>query len=257
MSTADDSDRIADAGEYVLGTLDTPSRQAFEAAMAKDPALQAEVYRWQDHLLGMARQVGQAEPSPTTWPTIEARLGSASGGAGASAAVERRPAPPTAPATPSSRPDAANDPLWQRLRRWRAVGLLGMAASVVLAAVLVLRPPAWPDATRYLAVLQAPDQSVGWVVESTPGAGVRLLPVGGSTTVPEGRSLQFWTKPEGAAGPTSLGLVKPGQAFEVPAAALPGLGDRQLFELTLEPAGGSPLNRPTGPVLYIGRAARV
>ncbi|HCP03638.1 MAG TPA: anti-sigma factor, partial [Pseudomonas sp.] len=28
----------------------------------------------------------------------------------------------------------------------------------------------------------------------------------------------------------------------------------QLFELTLEPEGGSPLNRPTGPVLYIGRA---
>ncbi|TNF12092.1 MAG: anti-sigma factor, partial [Pseudomonadales bacterium] len=28
----------------------------------------------------------------------------------------------------------------------------------------------------------------------------------------------------------------------------------QLFELTLEPAGGSPYNRPSGPVQYIGRA---
>jgi anti-sigma-K factor RskA len=27
-----------------------------------------------------------------------------------------------------------------------------------------------------------------------------------------------------------------------------------LFELTLEPEGGSPYNRPSGPVLYIGRA---
>ena len=31
----------------------------------------------------------------------------------------------------------------------------------------------------------------------------------------------------------------------------------QLFELTLEPAAGSPLDRPTGPILYIGRAVRM
>jgi anti-sigma-K factor RskA len=31
----------------------------------------------------------------------------------------------------------------------------------------------------------------------------------------------------------------------------------QLFELTLEPIGGSPLEKPTGPVLYIGRAVLI
>jgi anti-sigma-K factor RskA len=31
----------------------------------------------------------------------------------------------------------------------------------------------------------------------------------------------------------------------------------QLFELTLEPANGSPLDRPTGPIQFIGRAVKV
>jgi anti-sigma-K factor RskA len=30
-----------------------------------------------------------------------------------------------------------------------------------------------------------------------------------------------------------------------------------LVEISLEPLGGSPIGRPTGPVLYIGRLARV
>ena len=35
---------------------------------------------------------------------------------------------------------------------------------------------------------------------------------------------------------------------------LPALKPDQLFEITLEPPGGSTIGRPTGPVLYIGRA---
>ena len=75
--------------------------------------------------------------------------------------------------------------------------------------------------------------------------------------LPPGKALQFWTKLDGAAGPTSLGLVKPGQALEVPLASLPGLAERQLFELTLEPEAGSPESRPTGPILYVGRSVRL
>ena len=71
-------------------------------------------------------------------------------------------------------------------------------------------------------------------------------------SVPAGRAWQFWTKPEGAAGPTSLGLVRAGQTLEVPVQRLPAVGARQLFEITLEPEAGSPTGRPTGPILYVG-----
>lgn len=38
---------------------------------------------------------------------------------------------------------------------------------------------------------------------------------------------------------------------------LPPLQANQLFELALEPAAGSPIGRPTGPIQLIGRAVKV
>ena len=76
-------------------------------------------------------------------------------------------------------------------------------------------------------------------------------------TVPAGKTLQFWTEPEGAAAPTSLGLVQAGQTVDLPATMLPAVESRQLFEITLEPEGGSPIGRPTGPILFVGRTVRV
>jgi anti-sigma-K factor RskA len=44
---------------------------------------------------------------------------------------------------------------------------------------------------------------------------------------------------------------------QVPLDALPALRPNQLFELTLEPATGSPTGKPTGPIQFIGRAVPV
>lgn len=241
MKFADRDVKSAAAGEYVLGTLDPALRAEFETELARDGELQAEVYAWQDRLIGLTRQVAAVEPAPQLWPGIEAQLG-------------QRSAPAFKPAV------AANDPLWSRLRRWQMLSGFAIAASLVLAALLGLRAPARPDAAaeRYLAVLQSPDKSAtGWIVEATAGGHVRLVPVGDSPPPPPGRALQFWTKPQGAAGPTSLGLVPSGQVTELPVAQLPALEARQLFELTLEPAGGSPIGRPTGPVLFVGSTVRL
>ena len=246
MSLDDPHERSATAGEYVLGTLDAAERAEFERALKEDAALQAEVYAWQDRLLGLAGRVAPAEPAAGLWSAIEASLRP---GAAASAGA-------VAPA--ASVPPAANDPAWRRLRRWQWTSGLAIAASLVLATLLVLRAPAPADATRYLAVLQAPgSNATGWVVEATAGGQLRLVPVGTTEAVPPGKALQFWTKAEGAAGPTSLGLVRAGQVTELPVATLPTLEARQLFELTLEPETGSPIGRPTGPILFVGRSVRL
>lgn len=246
MSLDDLEDRSVAAGEYVLGTLTPADRDAFEHRLAGDAGLRAEVYRWQDQLLPLAGGVAPAEPAPQLWSAIESRLG----------VVPSAPVVETVahPATP-----AANDPRGSALRRWRVAASFAIAASVVLASLLVLRGPVPTPfvADRYLAVLQSPDKSAGWVVEVTAGDRVRLVPVGTTEAVPAGKALQFWTKAEGAAGPTSLGLIRPGEVTELPAARLPAIGERTLFELTLEPETGSPLNRPTGPVMFIGRTVRL
>ena len=230
LDNAEQRDRAA--GEYVLGTLDADERVAFEAALGRDPALRALVGAWQDRLLPLTQQAPAAEPSPSLWRRIESSLGLAH-------APRPRPAPP---------------PWWARVRLWQGLSAAGLAASLLMGALLLRQTVPEPAGARYLAVLESPDRgSTGWVVEVQAGRTLRLVPVGDVGRVPAGRAWQFWTKPEGAAGPTSLGLVPAGQTLELPAARLPAVGSRQLFEITLEPEAGSPIGRPTGPILFVGR----
>lgn len=265
MKLDDAQDRDAAAGEYVLGTLVADERDAFERALAGDAALQQAVYAWQDRLLGLAARVAPVAPPAGLWERIAMRTGPGPQTLAAPATATTSTSMTTAPRTEgqggpiaSERP-AANEPLWQRLGLWRAVSGLAVAASLVLATLLVLRPggSAGEPPARYLAVLQGPDKATGWIVEATAGQGVRLVPVGPALAVPPGKTMQFWTKAEGATGPTSLGLVQAGRPVDVPLAALPALGERQLFELTLEPSGGSPYNRPSGPILFVGSTVRI
>lgn len=240
--------RSVAAGEYVMGTLTAEERASVEAALLTDRELQAEVYAWQDRLLSLALRVAPAEPDAATWSGIEARLAAAR-------------APLVAEVTHvAGRGLAANDPMLRRLRTWQTVSGLAIAACLVLATMLVQRSAAGVAggaSERYLTLLQAPDKSTGWLVEVTAGKRLRLLPIGPTEALPEGKAIQFWTKLDGAAGPTSLGLVRPGQIIDLPLDRLPGVAERQLFELTLEPAAGSPIGRPTGPILYVGRSLRL
>lgn len=186
------------------------------------------------------------EPGDALWPAIEAALVPPADGGRVSPAGVAGP--------------AASDAVWRRLRRWQWVGGCALAASVVLATMLCLAmlAPLAEAPARYLAVLQAPDdRSTGWIVEVIRGERVRLIPVGATSPVPAGKALQFWTKADGAAAPTSLGLVGAGRITELPATVLPAIGEKQLFELTLEPEAGSPIGRPTGPVLFLGRTVRL
>ena len=243
MTLDDPEDRDVAAGEYVLGTLAGDDRARFEAALVDDAGLQRAVYDWQDRLVGLAARAAPIEPAATLWSRIEDRLGTPSGASTPAAAVV---APTTA---------AANDSFWNRIGTWRAATGLAMAASLLLAVALALRGPVMPqvDDERFLAVLQSPvEKSTGWLVEGTAGEGVRLVPIGKPAPPPPGKSLQFWTKPKGATGPTSLGLVNAGEITVVPIKRLPGLADQQLFEVTLEPEGGSTIGKPTGPVLFVG-----
>jgi len=241
------------AGEYVLGTLTEAEHQAFERELQEDAALQAAVYAWQDRLVPLSARVPPRTPSPLLWGRIDASVAAASRSANPLSdpladkrAAVRRPTPGT--------------PWWQRLGWWQGLSALAAFATLVLSVLLLQRPPPESAGARYLAVLQAPQGgATGWVVEVQAGGQMRLLPAGegAAAPVPPGRALQFWTKAEGAAGPTSLGLVQAGQPLVLPASRLPAVEQRQLFEITLEPEGGSPYDRPSGPILYVGRTIRL
>ncbi len=225
------------AGEYVLGTLSGARRREVDARLAHDTALRAAVTRWEERLLPLTDLAAPVEPSPALWPRINATLDA------------RQPARTRRRAGPG---------LWDSLFFWRGVAASGLAAAVALAVTLAVRPAQTPAVTQYMVVLVAPQsQTPGWVVQAQAGAReVQLVPIA-AMQVPADRALEFWTKADGWAGPVSLGLVKPGEPVRIALDKLPPLEPNQLFELTLEPATGSPIGKPTGPIQFIGRAVKV
>ena len=220
------------AGEYVLGTLSRERRREVDAMLPDDATLRAAVAYWEERLLPLSALVEPVAPPPALWTRIERSLG------------------------PAAAPAVARPGWWERLGLWRALAAGGFAAAAIMAAVVGVRQfeVAQP---RYMVVLAAPQNAgPGWVLELVADDTLRLEPLV-TTEVPADRALQLWTKADDWEGPVSLGLVKPGEAVEVKLANLPKVVPNQLFEITLEPAAGSPIGRPTGPILYIGRAVRI
>ena len=228
MNTTHDYDDLA--GQYVLGTLPRERRLEVDAALADNASLRAAVAFWETRLLPLTMLVEPSTPPAGLWPRIERSLG------------------PVARAAPAGRAS-----WWDRLGLWRGLAASGFAAAAVMAVVVGVRVYQ-VEQPRYMVVLAAPQNAApGWVLRMVDDDTVRLEPLV-ATAVPDGRALQLWTKADDWTGPVSLGLVKPGQTVDVKLAKLPNVVPNQLFEITLEPAAGSPIGRPTGPILFIGRA---
>lgn len=224
------------AGEYVLGTLDAVQRRAVALRLPYEPRLRSAVEAWEVRLHPLTALVAPEQPSDALWPRIAA-----------STVLKdhaTRPAPP-------------RWWQWQSLTLWRGLAGTSFSVAAVLCALLLLREPAPSAVPRYFVVLAAPQsQAPGWLVQAHNAGELRLIPIS-EVAVPTEKSLQFWTKADDWSAPVSLGLVNPGEAIEVPVDRLPPLQPNQLFELTLEPAGGSPSGRPTGPIQFIGRAVQL
>ena len=212
------------ASEYVLGTLPAEQRREVEQRLLHDAELRAAVDAWEHRLLPLTALAEPVSPPAQLWRRIERDI------------------------------TTARTPWWQMLALWRSLAGAGLVASLVLATLLLIRPPTAPT---FLVVLVAPhSQAPGWVIQASNNEQIQLIPVG-VMEVPADKALQFWTKGDGWQGPVSLGLVKPGQTLSVPLDQLPPLAPNQLFELTLEDPNGSPTGKPTGPIQAIGRAVKV
>ncbi|WP_339542503.1 anti-sigma factor [Pseudomonas sp. JAI120] len=215
------------ASEYVLGTLPAEQRAEVEQRLPHDAQLRAAVDAWEQRLLPLTALAEPVPPSAELWRRIQRNIAPAQTRAG----------------------------WWNLLALWRSLAGAGLVTTLVLAALLLTRPPALSPS--FVVVLVAPqNQAPGWVIQASNNQQIQLIPLG-VMEVPADKALQFWTKGDGWQGPVSLGLVKPGQTLSVPLDKLPPLAPNQLFELTLEDPRGSPTGKPTGPIQAIGRAVKV
>lgn len=225
----DPQDRAALADNYVLGLMEPMEEAAFEARLAKDSALARTVAQARDRLLPL----DLSAPEVSVPPGFAARV---------RAAIEAEPPSAVGPV-------AAN--LSTAPSRRRA---LALAASLGLLAGVVL---GWqrPDPAPVVVAVLLDDAGVPQAVVEDYGndtAEVRFL---ADVAVPPDRTMQVWTLPSAQMGPVSLGLLPGPTATRLEGPSLPRPAGRQLYEITLEPIGGSPTGRPTGPILGKGLAA--
>jgi len=226
-------DERTHAAEYVLGLLEGDARAKAERQLASDAAFAREVERWRTRF---AEFDDTTEPRPAgdaLWQRIESTVGRA--------------------ALPAARSSA-----WSRL--WGDIAVLRAATVGASLAVLMLAVglgvairQARLQPTMVAVLLDG--ERAGAVVHAFADGRVVLLPLA-SINVPSGRALQVWTLPSRERGPVSVGLMDRPRTLELDLKDLPRPGRDQLFEITLEPAGGSPTGRPTGPILFKGNTAQ-
>jgi anti-sigma-K factor RskA len=229
-------EKLAAAARYVLGDVDETERSALESAMATDTELATAVDRLSAQMQALDDTAGSLPVPEGMWQRIEAQLDP---GAGAEAPASARVVTPA------------------RRRRTTLPPWAALAASVVVAAGIGylagnISVPT-PDPVVIAVLINEGAATPGAIVEAFADNSVRIVPLE-AFEVPAGRILQVWTLPDAETGPVSLGTFADPQSIRLAGASLPEPQPGQLYEITLEPAPGSPTGRPTGPILVKGFA---
>jgi anti-sigma-K factor RskA len=226
------------ADEYVLGLLSEADVAEVENEIERNSTLATAVAEARERFLPLDTNVDPAALSPVLWQAIDARLPE-------QATMETPSIAFVSPRVPT----AGNDNIRSG---WRSAAISAIVASLILAVGLV-----W-SVTRsveplVVAVLVNEAGEVQAVVEDfgNDTASIRLLT---DFNVPEEKTMQVWTLPSREMGPMSLGLLEDAHSARLSGSTLPKPQDAQLYEITLEQAGGSPTGRPTGPILAKGFA---
>ena len=183
--------------------------------------------------------------------------------------------PSSPPAAPKIERSAGVFYLARRLRRWRLIALVtgALAAGLALYVALSLfapglipaggfhfpqliarsQAPAKPQGSRLIAVLQQEPTSPAFLL--TVDAPSRTLTVRRVSAAPEaGRSYELWLISPRFPQPRSLGVVGDEEFTQRPLPADFDLDTMRAatYEVSFEPAGGSPSGVPTGPILFTG-----
>jgi anti-sigma-K factor RskA len=233
MNPRDEAEDLLLAGEYVLGVLDGVERDAFERRAAREPMLREQISYWQERFADLDRGVMPGDVPASLWPKIEVALGGKHVAQAAGPSFAER--------------------LWSSLGFWRGASFAGALASLVLAVSVGLLAGRATPTPQIVAVMLTPEGVPGAIAEVFRDGRIRVVPVR-DFEVPKGRTLQVWTLPDPKKGPVSVGLIDRTRQALFHRADLP-TAQEQLYEITLEPEGGSPIGRPTGPILVKGLGA--
>ncbi|NBB10504.1 anti-sigma factor domain-containing protein [Pseudomonas sp. SLFW] len=214
--------RRALAADYAIGLMPSTARRRFESLLLDDPNLRAEVAQWQESLIGLTTEL-RPEPVPDrVWQQIVARI----------------------------EPQRLHVP--EKRSFWSWIRVAAVACSLLVAIIVgVIYTRDKPD---FNATLVANDQQPALTVQAFERY-LKVEPVAVASVDP-GRSLELWAIPLDGV-PVSLGVIPDDGKGRVDLsdAQRKLLSGQTTMAITLEPKGGSPSGKPTGPILYKGQLA--
>jgi anti-sigma-K factor RskA len=214
-----DSPDFADiAAEYVLGVLDARARRAAQERLPRDAAFAREVAEWEARLTPLIDDIVPVPVPYALWPRIRAA-------AGIGPAIDS-----ASPADPRTRPRPG---LWHSAPFWRWLSAGSRAVAWVAKMV--------QDDGKALFLATVDLRQGTLVVQPT------------TVEIPQGRVPELWLIPPGDR-PHSLGLLDPNRAnaIVVPKELLAAFGPRAVVAVTVEPPGGGPGGKPSGPIIAKG-----
>jgi anti-sigma-K factor RskA len=242
MSASDDRLTREDlAIDHALGLADGAALERAQRLEATDAAFRAMVADWRERLSAIDRTAPQRPVSSSSWDKLTAALD-------APQPVRRAP-------TPESSRETVLASLWKSVGFWRPAAICAAFAAAVFGVGLVRNIAAGPDKPVYVAVLQAGDGRAAAVVNAYADGTVNLVPLE-QIGVPDGRILEVWTLQSREQGPMSVGRMDRARTLKLDLNRLGRPNAGHLFEITVEPPGGSPTGRPTGPILMKGLASQ-
>ena len=225
-------DRLA--AEFALGTSPPRVRRRLATIARRDRAVASALSEWERRIAVLADRIPATTPPPRVWRNIEMRLG-----------LE----PDRVPAREAG---------WlRRIAFWRALAVGSLIGIVVLGAAEWRRAPVVVPAPL-VVVLSGADAKVGLIATATRGERYLTLKKVGNAPPGQDKTLELWALPQ-AGAPQPLGVIPQGNVVRVP---LQNPVDETLSNIptlavSVEPPGGSPTGKPTGPVVYSGAVERM
>ena len=226
--------------EVALGLADDADVARLGRMAQADPAIAARLDQARQRLLALD-DTADALPLPEGfWTRLEARLD-----------AEEATTPPAAP-QPAQQNVVELSSIRNAMHRWRATAVAGMAAALMLGVMLAWVALSRPEHAVIAVLLNDAGEAIA-LVEGLPDNTTRITLLERQNVAAD-QVMQVWTKPEEDGPPVSLGLLSTGRSSTLTIDGLPTPRPQQLYEITFEPAGGSPTQLPTGPILGKGLA---
>jgi anti-sigma-K factor RskA len=230
MTVSPDDDFAA--AEYALGTLAADERASLAARRQREPELDAAIRAWEARLSPLAEAAPAIAPPEDTLAAIEARIRARAGAGSADAVVLD---------------------LRRRLTRWRSAAIAASSLAALLAVGFAVREGTRTNVPHeYVAILQKDAASPAFeVTVNLDRQELTVRPVAART--PPGKAYELWIIDPRLGAPRSLGIIG-----EMARAASLSAFDRAVvqdatYAVTVEPPGGSPTGKPSGPPVFVGK----